>query len=193
MIAVEFDLVSASPLSFSKAITSIKDPGESHEAFEERTWRERMHVDKNGELFIPANALETMLVETAKFLAESVPGKGKATYTKHFMAGIMVTEPLMLAIKADTIQHERCFVSSDGKPGGSKRVWKNFPIVAEWKARGQIILLDPILIDKPEKVEEYLRYAGKFIGFLKGRPRRGGHYGRFSVENFRVIKKLKVA
>ena len=190
MIKLTADIIGVSPLSFSKAIVSQKETGENPDVFEERTWRERMHVDERGELFIPPNALKNMLSSVARYLAESVPGKGKATYTKNFEAGLLVVEPLKLGIKADStaVIKERLFVPSDGKKGGGKRVYKSFPTVLKWETKAEILVFDPLLIAKPEKIEEYLRHAGKFIGFLRFRPRQGGYYGRFNVKDFKVIK-----
>ena len=48
-------------------------------------------IDTNGVVFIPPNSLKNCLSEAAKFLSISVPGKGKATYTKNFEAGIKST------------------------------------------------------------------------------------------------------
>ena len=177
-----------SPMSQSRPIQSEREDGESHDAFERRTWQERMHVDGAGELFIPPMAVKNCLSDVAKFLSESVPGKGKATFTKHFQAGILVLEPIKLGIKADTIQAEKLFVPSDGKPGGGSRVWKYFPLIPQgWTGAAEICLLDPILIGKPEKVRDYLTYAGKFIGLGRFRPRRNGFYGRFVVTGWSVI------
>lgn len=184
MKIVECDLIGVAPISFSAPIQSKKNTGESHDAFEERTWRERLHV-KNGEVFIPPMALKNCLSEVAKFLSETVPGKGKATYTKHFEAGVMVIDELMLGIKAKDVAGERLFVPSDGRRGGTTRVWKTFPVIPEWKTHAIIYLLDPILADKPAKVKEYLDYAGQFIGLGRFRPRNNGFYGRFKIENFK--------
>lgn len=175
-----------SPYGQSGPIQSVKNTGESHDAFEERTWRERMHVDADGNVFIPPMAVKNMMSDCARFLGETVPGKGKATYTKHFDAGIMVVTPAPLGIKADAVQGLRLFVPSDGKKGGGSRVWKTFPVVQKWEADVEIILLDPILIDKPEKVREYLEHSGKFIGLGFFRPRNGGFFGRFEVTKFKV-------
>jgi len=185
-VEIEFDVTGVSPLSFSKAITTVKDTGEAHDSFEERTWRERIHVDELGGAFIPPNALKNMLAATARYLSESIPGKGKQTYTKNFEAGIMVVDRLTLNVKAKDIGLERLFVPSDGRPGGSRRVWKNFPILPTWETHGKLVVFDPILTAKPEKILEYLTYAGKFIGFLRFRPRNGGYYGRFEITNFTV-------
>jgi hypothetical protein len=174
-----------SPYGQSRAIQSIRNTGEGHDDFEQRTWRERLHVDNNNHVFIPPMAIKNMLSDTARFLSESVPGKGKSTYTKHFEAGIMVIEPCDLGITPEQVTSERLFVPSDGKKGGGTRVWKTFPVIKEWKAKIEIILLDPLLIDKPGKVHEYLEHAGKFIGLGRFRPRNGGFYGRFKVISFK--------
>lgn len=184
MLMCTAKLTGIAPLSFSAPVRSVRNTGEGHDDFENRTWRERLHVADNGEVFIPPGALKNCLTNCAKFLSESVPGKGKATFTKHFEAGVMVTEPLMLGIKWEDVQGERLFVPSDGRRGGGSRVWKTFPTIMQWKCSASIVLLDPLLIAKPEKVEEYLRHAGNFIGLLRFRPRNNGYYGRFSVSDF---------
>ncbi len=188
MLTVECTLVSTSPLSQSAPIQSVKQTGEGADHFEERTWRERLHVDEDGEVFIPPMALKNCLSEVAKFLSESVPGKGKATYTKLFEAGIMVVEPLRLGIPGEKVQGERLFVPADGIRGSGKRVWKVFPVIPSWQARAQVVLLEPTLCGKPEKVQEYLTHAGKFIGLGRFRPRNNGYYGRFEVRDFKVVK-----
>lgn len=179
-------LVGNSPYGQSAAIQSKRGTGESHDAFEERTWKERLHVNNNGMIFIPPMAIKNMLSDCARFLSESVPGKGKATYTKHFDAGIMVIAPASLGVHIDNVESQRVFVPADGKKGGGSRVWKTFPVIKKWECDVEIILLDPVLIDKPEKVREYLEHAGKFIGLGWFRPRNGGFYGRFSVKKFEI-------
>jgi hypothetical protein len=179
-------IVGVSPLSFSAPIQSVRNTGEAHDAFEERTWRERLHVDNDGTVFIPPSAIKNCVSEVAKYLGEAVPGKRGSTYTKHFEAGVLVTQPVSLGIAADSVPGERLFVPADGKRGGTKRVWKTFPVIKQWSGQVEIFLLDPILIDKPEKVHEYLSHAGKFIGLGRFRPRNNGYYGRFDVKTFKT-------
>jgi hypothetical protein len=186
MVTITVEIVGETPISFSAPIQSPRNTGETHDAYEQRTWRERLHVDANGEVFIPPTALKNCLAEVAKYLSESVPGKGKATFTKHFEAGIMVVDPLCLGIKADTVQGERLFVPSDGKRGSGSRVWKVFPVIQKWQTHATIIVLDPVLTAKPQKVQEYLEHAGKFIGMGRFRPRNNGFYGRFTIKDFKV-------
>lgn len=179
-----------SPYSQSRAIQSTKNTGESCDAFEQRTWRERMHVDCNGVVFLPPMCIKNCLSDCARYLSESVPGKGKATYTKHFDAGTLIAAPWSLtvggkSVKPSEVDPERLFVPADGKAGSGKRVWKVFPLFQRWEASGEIVLLDPVLIEKPEKVREYLEYAGQFIGIGRFRPRNRGFYGRFKVVSFK--------
>jgi hypothetical protein len=181
-------LKGTSPYGQSAAIQSKRGTGENHDSFEERTWKERLHVDNNGIVFIPPMAIKNMLSDCAKYLSETVPGKGKATYTKHFDAGVMVVSVASLGVHRDNVESQRVFVPSDGVRGGGTRVWKTFPIIRQWGCDVEIILLDPILEDKLEKVREYLEHSGKFIGLGWFRPRNGGYYGRFIVENFEVKK-----
>lgn len=188
MLTVIAHINGVSPYSQSRALQTPKNTGETGEAHDNRVWRERLHVNEKGMVFIPPMAIKNMLSDCARFLGETVPGKGKSTYTKHFDAGIMVIQPCDLNIKADTIPCERLFVPSDGKKGGGARVWKNFPFIQKWECDIEIILLDPILIDKPAKVKEYLSHSGKFIGLGRFRPRNGGFYGRFEVTDFETVK-----
>jgi hypothetical protein len=177
-------LKSESPYSQSAPVRSEKNTGESNDAFAVRTWREHMHVNGDGEVFIPGAAVKNCLAECAKYLSETVPGKGKATYTKHIEAGVLIPDPVCLGIKVETVEGEKLFLPSDGIRGSGKRVWKTYPLIREWKGWVEIILLDPILIDTPDKIREYLVHAGKFIGLGRFRPRNNGCYGRFSVAKF---------
>jgi hypothetical protein len=195
MMRVTVKLKSVSPYSQSRPIQSAKATGEGSDAFEERTWRERLHVDEHGQVFIPPMAVKNALPEAAKFLGESVPGKGKATWTKHFEAGLLIVDPIPLGIEASKVQGERLFVPADGVRGSGKRVWKVFPVIPEWAGTVEINVLDPLLISDIEKCAKdlsksalyrHLEYAGKFIGLGRFRPRNNGFYGRFTVVKFTV-------
>ena len=194
MLICECDLTGISPLGFSKYIAEKKKTGEAHDAFEARSWRQRMHVNKDGHVFIPPGALKNCLQDVAQHLSETVPGKGKATFTKHFKRGILVCDEMLVSngngkpVPADKVDGLSLFVPADGVRGGGKRVEKTFPVIQEWSTHAIIHVLDPILVDKPEKVEEYLGFAGQFIGMLWFRPANGGYYGRFTVSNFKSKK-----
>jgi hypothetical protein len=154
-------------------------PTESHKDYEARTWRERCHVAPNGHIFIPPMSFKNCLSEIAKYLGVQIPGKGKASYTKHFEAGLMVLEGLELPETKDTVLGEWLFVPASGRRGDGKRVSKCFPVIPEWKGRVDFHILDETIT--PPVFEQHLRDAGSFVGIGRFRPRNNGYYGRFKL------------
>ena len=175
------ELKSISPYSQSKFYQVPKFDKERPDDYEKRTWRERLHVNKDGFVIIPPMAFKNALSEAARYLSIQIPGKGKSTYTKHFEAGVMVVEPLILPIKKEDVQGEWLHVPSDGRRGGSTRVLKCFPLIQEW--RGDVVFH---VLDKTITIDvfkNHLEQAGQFIGLGRFRPRNNGYYGRFEVVN----------
>lgn len=186
MFEIEVTLKGLSPYSQSKVKTSVKPKDELDDEFERRTWKEHLHTEK-GVVFIPPMSVKKSLEECAQYLAEPVKGKGKATYTKHFTAGVMSIEPWWFQPKlmADDVEGEMLFLNADGKKGGGRRVHRMYPRIADgWHASGVLYVIDAMLT--ADKVREYLEHAGKFIGIGRFRPRNGGFYGRYAVESFEV-------
>ena len=188
MKTVTATLQSISPYSQSRHYSVDKKQGENARDYEARTWMERMHTTEDGHVFIPPMSFKNCLSEIAKFLSVSIPGKGKSTFTKHFEAGILVMDPLVLPIRKDDVRGEWLFVPSDGVRGSGKRVDKCFPLIPEWTGDVQYHILDDTLltkIDTPEgpktAFEFHLDNAGAFIGIGRFRPRNNGFYGRFRV------------
>lgn len=182
-----------SPYSQSKAYDVPKQQGEGMGDYEARTWRNRLHVNENGVVFIPPMAFKNALTETAKFLSLPVPGKGKATYTKHFEAGVLAFNPVSLGVRADEVQAERLFVPADGVRGSGKRVYKMFPVIPPgWTADVEFTVLDETVLqtatDSRTVFENVLERCGQFVGIGRFRPRNNGFYGRFSVEKFAVVE-----
>jgi len=151
---------------------------ESHADYEERTWRNKLHVNKDGFVFIPAMAFKNCISECAKYLSIQIPGKGKATYTKHFDAGVIVSDALVLDTKAEDVECERLFIPN---PGTTSRVKKSFPIIHEWSGEVKFFILDETITEKV--FTDHLKQAGQFIGIGRWRPRNRGLYGRFTVES----------
>jgi len=147
--------------------------------YEKRTWKNRAHINSEGYVFIPPLAFKNALSEAAKYLGMQVSGKGKERYTKHFEAGILVLDPLVLPIHVDDLQYEEVFVPADGVRGGKKRVWKTFPVIPEWEGAVTFIIVDDIIAQ--EVFVKHLELAGKLIGIGRWRPRNNGIYGRFDV------------
>ena len=174
-----------SPLSQSKYHTEPKIGQETHEAYERRTWRSRMHTTENGNVFIPPMAAKNGLVSAAKFLNMKIPGEGQKTFTKRFESGILCINPLVLPVHKDTVLSEELFVPSDGIRGSGKRVVKVFSLIHEWAGDFAVNVID-------EKISErifadHVEAWGKFIGIGRFRPEKNGYYGRFQVNSVKWI------
>lgn len=180
-------LKSISPYSQSRHYLNAvpKEDKESHRDYEIRTWRERLHVNNDGNIFIPPMAFKNCLSEAAKYLGIQIPGKGKSTYTKHFEAGVLVVDGLVLPLRKEDAKEQWLFVPSDGKRGGAKRVDKCFPVIHDWTGDVEFIVLDETITE--DVFKKHLEEAGKFIGIGYFRPRNNGYWGRFSVEKIKWI------
>lgn len=152
---------------------------EGNEDYRARTWREHCHVDNDGVIFIPPMAFKNALSECAKYLSIQIPGKGKATYTKHMEAGVMVVEPMTLGIKKADVDGEDLFLPADGRRGSGKRVMKRYPVIRAWKGVATFHILDDVITK--DVFAQHLGEAGNFIGIGRFRPRQNGYYGRFKV------------
>ena len=173
-------LKSVSPYSQSRHYEVSKLSKERPDDYEKRTWRERMHVTADGFVFIPPMAFKNCLSSIAKYLSESIPGKGKQTFTKHFESGVLVLEGLALPYKKEDVPCEPLFVPADGRRGSGKRVLKYFPLIAEWHGKVRFDILDDTITR--EIFANHLKQAGQFIGIGRFRPSSNGYYGRFLVE-----------
>ena len=176
-------LASVSNYSQSRHYEVPKLPKELFGDYEKRTWRERMHVNSDGYVFIPPMSFKNCISEIAKYRGDKIPGKRNATYTKHFESGVLVLEGPVLPIKKDDVPGEWLFVPSDGKRGGGSRVSKCFPLIAKWEVEVVFYILDETITD--DVFQAHLRDAGNFIGLGRFRPSRNGFYGRFRIEKFR--------
>jgi hypothetical protein len=144
---------------------------------------EHAHVDGEGHIFIPQMAFKNALSEAAKFISMPVKGRGKATYTKHIEAGVMVEDNLTLPITRDTLESERLFLPADGRRGGGKRVWKQYPLIREWGGEVVWLILDETITE--DVFRQHVEAAGQYIGIGRFRPRNNGFYGRFRLEKMK--------
>ena len=92
-------LKSVSCYSQSRYHQTEKLPKELADDYERRTWAERLHINKDGNIFIPPMSFKHAIAEAAKFNSRKIPGERNATWTKHFEAGILVIDPLVLPMK----------------------------------------------------------------------------------------------
>ena len=72
MKSVKVILQSTSPYSQGRYHATPKMDKEGHDDYEKRTWRERLHVNKKGNVVIPPLQFKNCLSESAKFLARLV-------------------------------------------------------------------------------------------------------------------------
>ena len=168
---------------------------ENSEDYDKRTWREHANYDqKTREMFIPPMGLKLSLAEAAKRLSIKIPGKGKASYTKNILSGVIAADRIWLEVPADgggkkpawtRIKMEDAglegfLANSDGRRGSGSRVFRRFPILHQWRAEAILQLIDA---EVPTEVfERCLKEAGNLIGVGRFRPQNGGYFGRFDVD-----------
>ena len=178
-------LASTAPYSPSRSYDQEieKLPRETHDAYEVRTWRNKCHSMPNGKIFIPPMSFKMSLDKAASMLGRQIPGKGKSTYTKFFLSGVLVMDPVILPMTKEDCALDRIFANADGKRGSGKRVWRNFPRVDKWSEDVKYhVLADEIT---PDVFEEHLRQAGAFVGIGRFRPESGGYYGRYEIKGIK--------
>ena len=180
-------LKSVSPYSQSRYHNTEKHEKESPEDYELRTWKYRLHTTEDGTIFIPPTAFKNCLSDCAKYISMKVPGTSSAKFTKHFEAGVLVADPLMLDLNVRDIKGEWLHVSSTGTRGGSKRVMKCFPLIPSWEGDVSFYILDDTIT--ADVFRYHLEQSGKFIGIGRFRPRNNGYYGRFNVVDMIVEEK----
>lgn len=178
------DVESMSEMVQSRFHGTPKLPKEAPDDYEERTWREKAHVNSDGHVLIPPGAWKNCLTSAAQYLGIRIPGKGTSTYTKNFAAGVMVIDPTVLEVRKEQLTRKAMFVPSDGKRGGGKRVVRIFPQIDSWKGTVKIFVFDDTVT--PDVLHQHLTQAGVFIGLGAFRPINNGWIGRFSVTGFKV-------
>lgn len=177
-------LASVSPYSQSRFYDKAEVPPldkESASAYDQRNWRHRQHFDEKGQVFIPPMSLKNCLAEAAQYLGEKIPGKRNATWSKHFLAGVLCTDPIRLGVHKDKTESETFLCHADGKKGSGTRVPRTFPVVRNWEGEAKFYILDETITE--DVFRHHLTEAGKFIGIGRFRPRNGGFYGRFEVKS----------
>lgn len=161
-----------------------KQPKETHDDYDKRVWREKTTTDDSGQIVVPAASFKQAIDSAAKMLSIQIPGKGKATYTKEFVRGIAIFEPLPLGVKKDKVPFVRIHANADGIRGSGKRVFRTFPVVpAPWGGKLTIHVISESVPD--DIVERVVKASGLFVGVGRFRPENGGTNGRYEVSDFK--------
>ena len=181
-----FTIESVTPYSQSKQVD--KDvvpalPKESVGDYDLRNWREKATTDENGIVCIPAMALKMGVDEAVKRLNMGIPGRGKSTYTKFFVAGQICDGDVSLGIHKDQLEPIDIWANADGVRGSGKRVKRRFPIIKEWAGTARFAILDDVIPN--EIFERAVIEAGRLVGIGRFRPEKGGFLGRFIASGFK--------
>lgn len=197
-------LHSSSPYAQSRKHDTPKMEGESANAHEERTWKERMHVktinrgkaNERTTVVIPASGMNQAIAAAAKFLNRKIEGQRNSTWTKHFVAGIAVLQDIDLNISPNDCRRQAINAHANGVRGSGTRVTRFFPTFDEWEATFEVMVLDPLITESI--FTEVLEAAGLFVGVGQFRPEQLGTNGRWEVysidwQDARKIKPMKKA
>jgi len=180
-----FTITSVTPYSQSKQVDVDQHPKlekEGADGYDKRLWREKSTYDDNGIVCIPAMALKMAVDEAVKRLNIGIPGRGKSTYTKFFVAGQICEGDPSLGIHKDDLEYIDIWANADGVRGSGKRVRRRFPIIKSFDATARFAILDDVI---PNQVfEKAVIEAGRLVGIGRFRPEKGGFLGRFTASNF---------
>lgn len=152
---------------------------ESNDDFEKRTWRHRVHVNEDGQIIIPAQALQHSVQAGAKYLNERIPERGRETWTKHFAAGILIPDAIVLPERRETVEGLWLSMNPQGRAEGGTRVMRCMPFISKWAADVTVYVLDD-LIGK-DILARVIEHAGSFVGIGQNRPQKGGIRGRYEL------------
>lgn len=159
-----------------------EDPAE----VEERTWREKLHFDSEGQVYIPGENSHENLKGAASYWNQKIPGEGNKTYTDVFARGV-ICENLYLGLHKDDQKNILPFgkmvngTPSKGKKSGCK-VYKIRPQIPVWGGTFKIHVFDARLYS--EIIRVVMTYGGIYIGHCDWRP----VYGRFDLVSLEEIK-----
>jgi hypothetical protein len=176
------------PISFSANHTTPKFEGESHADYDARTWREKAHVDANGNVVVPGIVLSKALIATAMQMGEKVPGRGSKRWGSIFKSGILAPDPIPLVsngapVAKDQLLYVDVYCHADPSKGGAGgRVWRRFPIVHQWSGTATIFVVNDEITETVLK--RHLDMTGRINGLGRWRPQSGGEFGRFIVRDF---------
>jgi len=190
MYIATLQLVSSSPYSQSRARMAEKTDQETHQQFEERTWRDHLNVSQSGHVFIPAMAFKLSIIKAAQLLGIQKADSKNEKYTKHFETEVQIAQSLILPFKPKdpAIKCEWIFAHSQPtRMKTSGRVWRAYPTIQEWKGELEVLVVGKAI---PESIfMEVVEYAGVAVGIGRWRPENRGVYGQYKVKSHKWEKK----
>jgi hypothetical protein len=158
--------------------------GETHDAYDRRTWRSKQTVavrDGKPTVVIPAHGIHQSFAAGAKYSKRQIPGQGKATWTAKFLSGIALLEDPALNVDPESTGFVVISANADGVRGSGRRVPRRFPVIdVGWQLTTNVYILDPIITEAI--FAEIVEIAGMFIGLGRFRPEKGGTNGRYRIK-----------
>ena len=137
--------------------------------------------DKKLGYYIPSDQIKASIVNASKKF--KVPGEGKMTFWRYTGSGIFI-EPAKIPLNKDAkVEIGGHFVKD--KKGATK--WTTYCEISNWKAEFQITNVFPEKITD-DYLENFLKYAGSFIGIGNNRPELGKPHGKFEVIKLGITK-----
>jgi hypothetical protein len=125
--------------------------GESHDAYDKRTWRSHQHIEvRNGKrtVVMPAHGVLQCLANAARYSKRQIPGQGRATWTAKFTAGLVLLENPALNIDPDSVESVVIPANAKGQRGAGTRVPRRYPVIdTGWQLQADIYILDPIIVE----------------------------------------------
>ena len=190
--AVTVSLAGITPYSGGAAFQSEPLEGENAEAQDIRCWRERIHTNADGQVFIPPRALKSALASIARHKGKKIKGRGNKTWGDAFERGIqpagLPEDGLLFDAKGNPIMlndvpMEVVYAYAQGhKSENESRVRRRFPTVpAGWTTKMRLLITDDSIDEK--SFAEHLDAASLLIGLGRYRPENGGEYGLFNVKD----------
>lgn len=171
------------PLSQSRQHYSEKLDGESHQEYDDRTWREKCNYDSEGIVFVPAMAFKQAVDNAAKRLAIPDPDNRRASLTKYFVSDVICESNLSIGVRKDDMPSIRISANVDGRRGSGARVPRMLPQIQEWSGRTSFLVMEEKI--KQDMFQKVLQTAGQSIGVGQFRPENGGLNGRFEIAEIR--------
>lgn len=162
-----------------------KEPGpKKREYDEEKDARASAYIaeiDGNEQLYLPANALYSMILGTAMRYKE----KGSRSSISYLLAGTMRVEPKKIPLGHCNYDIDLQVVKVPPRTGA--RVVRSRALVPEWEAFPEIVVNKSVLPDDiGETIHAILIDGGTRTGLLDWRPAKRGPYGTFEVLGFEI-------
>jgi hypothetical protein len=183
---VHFENIPGSPYSPSAQHDAPKLDRESHDDYDERTWREHCTTNKAGQVVIPAMAFKQGIDQAAQKLGEKVPGRRGATFKSFFASGYFCNEDVPISngnalSKADA-EKIKINANADGMRGSGKRVKRRFPQFEKYHGVVEFTIVDDIITK--EIFEHHFKSFGMIVGIGRFRVGNGGRNGRIKATKF---------